>query len=130
MVGATQNLSPSERRDVAAAVAAARARTQAQFALVIVRQSDHYAFYPFVWGATLALVAGGCIALAYPHLDLRLAIIMQSVILAVIALALSSTPLRMLSVPPAAKHLHAHAMAHRDRRKRIMTRSGLMMERC
>lgn len=116
-------LTPAERKAVAAATASARARTRAQFALVVVPDSDHYRFYPPIWSACIALVAAGAIALVLPHLGLRLAVIIQAAIFAVLTLALELRPLRLLAAPPAAKRAAAHARAEGEFTARILARS-------
>jgi len=118
MVG--RELSPTERKDVAAAIASARARTKAQFVLVIVPESDHYRFYPPIWAACASLVAAGIIALAFPHLGLRVAFIIQAALFAMLTLALEWRPLRLLAAPPGAKHAAAHACANREFTARVL----------
>ena len=113
-------LSPAERKAVAAAIAAARARTKAQFALVIVPDSDHYRFYPPIWSACVALLAAGALAFAFPHLGLRLAFVIQAAIFAVLTLALEWRPLRLLAAPPGAKRAAAHACAEREFTARVL----------
>ncbi len=117
MVG---ELSPTERKDVAQAIASVRARTKAQFALVIVPDSDHYRFYPPIWAACVALLAAGALAFACPHLGLRLAFIIQAAIFAVLTLALEWRPLRLFVAPPAAKRAAAHARAEREFTARVL----------
>ncbi len=113
-------LSPAERKDVTAAIASARARTKAQFALVIVPDSDHYRFYPPIWAACIALIAAGVIAFAFPHLGLRIAFVIQAAIFAALTLALEWRPFRLLAVPPEAKRAAAHARAEREFTARVL----------
>ncbi|MGB8363695.1 MAG: hypothetical protein ACLQUZ_08030 [Rhizomicrobium sp.] len=120
MVGALKDLAPAERDRVAAAVAAAQARTDARFALVVVPASDRYHLYPVVWGAALAFVAAGIMALAWPHLTLRLAFSVETLVFVVASLLLEWRPLRFLVVPKRAKHEHARALAHREFAARIL----------
>ncbi len=121
MVGALKSLSPAEREKVAAAVAAAQARTYARFALVIVTASDRYHLYPVVWGATFALVTLGGLATGAPHMDLRWASTIVMAVFLVASLMLEWTPLRLFVVPKRAKHSHAHALAHREFAARILS---------
>ena len=118
MVG--RELSPAERKDVTQAIASVRARTKAQFALVIVPDSDHYRFYPPIWAACVALIAAGVIAFALPHLGLRLAFVIQAAIFAVLTLALEWRPLRLRVAPPEAKRAAAHAFAEREFTNRVL----------
>jgi putative membrane protein len=113
-------LSPAERKAVAAAIASARTRTKAQFALVIVPDSDHYRFYPPIWSACVALLAAGALAFAFPHLGLRLAFVIQAAVFAVLTLALEWRPLRLLAAPLAAKRAAAHARAQREFTARVL----------
>jgi putative membrane protein len=113
-------LSPAERKAVAAAIASARTRAKAQFALVIVPDSDHYRFYPPIWSACVALLAAGALAFAFPHLGLRLAFVIQAAVFAVLTLALEWRPLRLLAAPPAAKRAAAHARAQREFTARVL----------
>ena len=48
---AVRHLSPEERARIEAAVTAAEKRTSAEFAVVVARQSDEYAFFPLLWAA-------------------------------------------------------------------------------
>ena len=113
-------LTPAERKEVAQAIASVRARTKAQFALVIVPDSDHYRFYPPIWAACVALIAAGIIAFAFPHLGLRLAFVIQAAIFAVLTLALEWRPLRLFVAPPGAKRAAAHAFAERAFTNRVL----------
>ena len=66
----SRQLSADEKGRILAAVAAAEARTQVHVAVSIVPASDRYLLYPLVWAAVAALVAGGVLAFARPHLAL------------------------------------------------------------
>lgn len=121
MVAHFHDLAPADRERIAAAIAAAQARTEARFALVVVPVSDRYHLYPVVWGACLALIAAGVIAFFWPHLGLRLAFSIQAIIFMIASLALEWRPLRLLVVPRRAKHDHARALAHREFAARILS---------
>lgn len=115
-----KNLAPAEREKVTAAVAAAQARTQARFALVVVPASDRYRLYPVVWGAGAALIAAGVMAVFWPHLGLRLAFAVETLVFVVASLLLEWRPLRFFVVPKRSLHDHARALAHREFAARIL----------
>jgi putative membrane protein len=121
VVGALKNLTPAEHERVNAAIAAAQARTEARFAFVTVHASDRYHLYPVVWGATLALMAFGALALGLPHLAVRFAFAIVAAVFVVASLLLEWQPLRMLAVPANAKRAHARALAHREFAVRILS---------
>jgi putative membrane protein len=121
MVAALKNLSREEHDRIAAAVAAAEARTQARFALVVVPASDRYQLYPIVWGAMLAFVVLCALGLGLPHLDLRLAAIIVLAVFIVASFVLEWRPLRMRIVPKHVKHDHARNLAHREFAVRILS---------
>ena len=121
MVGALHHFSETDRKRIAAAIAAAEAKTEARFAFVAVGASDRYHLYPLVWGAVLALAALGGLALGLPHLNLRFAFAVVTAIFVVGSLVLEWRPLRMLIVPPRARHAHARMLAHREFAVRILS---------
>lgn len=59
-------LSETDKKRIETAVAAAEARTAAEFAVTVARASDRYAAYPLAWSTGLALAAGGALMLARP----------------------------------------------------------------
>jgi putative membrane protein len=123
MVISLENLAPAEREKVSAAVAAAQARTRARFALVVVPASDRYHLYPVVWGAGLALIAAGIMALVWPRLGLRTAFAVETLVFVTASLLLEWRPLRFLIVPGRTKREHARALAHREFAARILSHS-------
>lgn len=124
MVNALHKLAPSERERVSAAVAAAKARTSAHFALVIVPASDRYALYPIFWGAALAVLTLGILALARPHFGVRSAFCIEVAVFVIASVALEWPPLRARLVPRRIKHAHARALAHREFAARILAHDG------
>jgi putative membrane protein len=121
MVGALKNLSAAERERINAAIADAQARTHARFSFVAVEASDRYHLYPIVWGAALALLVFGGLALGLPRLDLRLAFIVVMAVFLAASIVLEWRPLRMAVVPARARRAHAHALAHREFAVRILS---------
>jgi putative membrane protein len=129
MVGALKNLTPDERARVSEAVAAAQSRTQARFAFVVVHASDRYHLYPVVWGAALAILSLGAMALgvhykAFPPIALSFAFTVQAAVFVLASLLLEWLPLRILIVPKHAKHAHARTLAHREFAVRILSHPG------
>lgn len=120
MVTSLKNLAAAEREKVSAAVTAAQARTQARFALVVVPASDRYRLYPVVWGAGAALIGAGIMAAFWPHLGLRFAFAVETLVFVGASLLLEWRPLRFFVVPKRSKHDHARALAHREFAARIL----------
>jgi putative membrane protein len=121
MVAALTGLSREDHEKIAAAIAAAQARTHARFALVVVPASDRYQLYPILWGAALALLVLCGIAIALPHLGVRLAAIIVLALFLVASTVLEWRPLRMAVVPERVKHAHARVLAHREFAVRILS---------
>jgi len=121
MVAALKGLTSADHEKINAAIAAAQDRTHARFAFVVVPASDRYQLYPVVWGSMLALVVLCALALAWPHLDLRLAAITVVAVFVVASLLLEWRPLRMAAVPKRVKHAHARMLAHREFAVRILS---------
>jgi putative membrane protein len=121
-------LTPDEQKRVDAAIADAQAKTRARFAVVVVRASDRYRFYPVLWGVITAFAAFGLIALlnpflppTYPHIGLRMTFAVVTAIFLVISLVLEWAPLRLGLVPRHVKNDHARALAHREFAVRILS---------
>lgn len=115
-----QNLSADERERLHAAIAEAESRTHARFVLSVVPASDRYLLFPLLWGALLALLAGGLLAVFWPALPLRYAFSIEAAIFVGLSLLLDWLPLRLLLVPPHIKRAHAHNLAHREFAARIL----------
>lgn len=125
MVGALKNLNAAERDRVSKALADAQSRTQARFAFVAVHASDRYHLYPVVWGAAIAILSLGIMALGvhyriFPPLALSFAFTVQAAVFVLASLSLEWLPLRILVVPKHAKHAHARTLAHREFAVRIL----------
>jgi putative membrane protein len=113
-------LSAEEKSRIHGAVAAAEARCHVHLAVSIVPASDRYALYPLVWGALLALFAGGAMALGWPHLHLREAFAIEAGIFIVFSLVFDGWPLRLMLVPRHVRSHYAQALAHREFAARIL----------
>lgn len=124
-------LSVSDRQRVHAAVVAAEARVPIHIAVSVVRASDRYALFPLVWGAVLALAAGGILALAAPKTGLREAFAIEAAVFVVLSLLLDWWPLRRLLVPRHIARRHAQSLAHREFAARILAsherKSGVLL---
>jgi putative membrane protein len=116
-------LSAEEKSRIHAAVVAAEARTQVHLAVSIVPASDRYALYPLVWGALLALFAGGLMALTWPHLHLREAFAVEAGVFIIASLLFDWWPLRLMLVPCHVRGRYAQALAHREFAARILASS-------
>jgi putative membrane protein len=113
-------LSSEDRSRIHAAVTAAGARVPIHIAASVVPASDRYALYPLVWGATVTLLAGAIMAVAWPHLPLREAFAIQAGVFIVFSLLFDWWPLRLLLVPRHLRRRHAQALAHREFAARIL----------
>lgn len=107
-------LTPDERARVQAALAAAQARTEARFALMIVPVSDRYAMYPLAWAGMVALAVGAALALFWQTLGLRLEFLLEAAAFGLTALALEWRPLHLALVPKRMKQMRARNMAHHE----------------
>ena len=104
-------LSSVDRARIEAAVTAAETRTSAEFAVVVAQSSDHYAAYPLLWSAVLALVAGGAVAVALPYTSAAMTIAVQAAVFVVSSLVLHVHALRVRLVPGSVAIEHARRLA-------------------
>jgi putative membrane protein len=107
-------LSPEDRTRIHAALAAAQARTHAQFTLMVVPISDRYAMYPVAWAGMFALAVGAVLALFWQHIGLRLGFLFEAAAFGFAALLLDIRPLHLALVPRRVKQARARNMAHRE----------------
>jgi putative membrane protein len=125
------DISKDETKCIHASIEAAEARAQAYIAFVAVPESDHYALYPIVWGALIALIAAGVIALFWPRFGSVEIVIGEGVLFIVISLILEWRPLKLLVVPAHIKQARARAFAHREFAARILAsperRGGVLL---
>jgi putative membrane protein len=106
-------LTSAENTRIHAAVVAAEARSDADFAVTVVPASDRYLLFPLLWAAVSALIAGGIVAVGWPGLGLRIGIAVEAGVFVVASLVLDWLPLRLMLVPKHHKHMQARALAHR-----------------
>ena len=120
MVG---NLTTDEKSRIYAAIADAESRTHVHVAVSIVPVSDRYLLYPVAWGAVIALLAVGVIAIGWPHFSLRQAFVVEALVFVVLSIVLEWRPLRLMFVPRAIRRHRAEALARREFAARILASS-------
>lgn len=104
-------LADTDRQRIEAAVAAAETRTSAEFAVVVAQASDHYAAFPLLWSALLALVAGGAVALVLPRASGGMVFAIEALLFVAGGLIFYTRPLRFRLVPAAIRNEHASRLA-------------------
>ena len=114
MVGLTRRLGEADAQRVRDAVAAAEQRSAARLILVVVPASDHYATYPALWAALIALGGGGLLAMLHPAIGLPLGFLAEAALFIALAAVFHLWPLRLALVPRHVKHLAAERLAHRE----------------
>jgi putative membrane protein len=113
------HFTPVEHQRIQTAIATIEQSTAADLDMVVVRVSDRYSLYPFVWAAIGALLATGLAVLLRPELASRTAIVIQLSFLIVLTLLFDWLPIRLSLVPARVKHAHARQLAHREFAARI-----------
>jgi putative membrane protein len=108
-----QRLTSEENARIHAAVLAAQARSESDFAVTVIPASDRYLLFPLLWAAVIALITGGVMAVGWPALGLRIGIAAEAGVFVVASLVLDWLPLRLMLVPRHHKHMQARALAHR-----------------
>ena len=104
-------LSETDKKRIEAAVAAAEARTAAEFAVTVARASDRYAAYPLAWATGLALAAGGVLMLARPMTSGSILLSVVSALFIVLAIALNFPGLRHRLAPGRIKRAQVERLA-------------------
>jgi len=124
-----KSLSKSDHESLKRAVDAAEQRTGAHLALVVVPVSDRYHTYPLAYGASLALVLGGALAVFWPQLPLRTGFVAEAAMFALFSIVFDWMPLRLSLVPASIRRARARNFAHREFGARIATthRGGLLL---
>lgn len=123
MVIGTKNISTAEKRRLAAALAAAKAKTSARIALTVVYVSDKYPLYSMVYGALTGIAVLGAMALGWPDLPLRDAFTAALGTTIVATAALDWLPLRLKFIPWHAKLWECWELAHRSFAARILAQN-------
>ena len=116
-------LTANEKARIHAAVVVAESRTHVHVAVSVIPASDRYLLYPVAWGAIVALVAGGVLAIGWPHFPLREAFALEAILFVVLSLALEWWPLRLMLVPRTIRRHRAGILAKREFAARILASS-------
>lgn len=113
------------------AVAAARAATGAHFDFVAVPASDHYALFPEVWAAAVALVLTGVLALMKPWLSIGTGFAVTTVLFIAFSVAFEWWPIRVRLVPRIYRRIAASRMARHQFAAHLISRdlehNGVML---
>jgi putative membrane protein len=115
-----RHLTADEKARIHATVADAESRTHVHVAVSVVPASDRYLLYPLVWGAIVALMAGGVLAIGWPRFPMREAFAVEASLFVVLSLLFEWLPLRLALVPRAIRRHRAQALAHREFAARIL----------
>ncbi len=111
MVDPLHALPASDRERIRKAVETARASTSAKFDFAVVPASDHYALFPEIWAAAVALVLTGVLALAKPWLSIGTGFVVSVVLFIAFSVAFEWWPIRVRLVPRFYKRICASRMA-------------------
>ncbi len=104
-------LTEHEKRQIAAAIAAAEHKTQGELVTVITRCSDDYRYIPLLWAALLALLVPGVLSVLENPLPGDLAYLAQICTFLGAAVLFNWLPLKMRLIPADVKRLRAHRLA-------------------
>jgi putative membrane protein len=107
-------LNKQELEQVAAAIAAVEAKTDAELVTVLAGQADSYLYIPTLWAAMTALLLPALIKLTPFWLVAEDLFILQWIIFAVLAVVLRWQPLMMRLVPKQVKYWRAENLARRQ----------------
>jgi putative membrane protein len=116
-------LTAADKARIHAAVTSAESRTHVHVAVSIVPASDRYLLYPVAWGAVVALVAGGVLAMGWPYFSLREAFAIEAIVFVVLSIVLEWWPLRLMIVPRAIRRHRAETLAQREFGARVLASS-------
>lgn len=116
-------LTANEKARIHAAIADAESRTSVHIAVSIVPASDRYLLYPVAWGAIVALVAGGVLAIGWPNISLREAFAVEAIVFVVLSVVFEWWPLRLKLVPRTIRGHRAQALAQREFAARVLASS-------
>lgn len=104
-------LSESDKTRIEAAVAAAEARTGAEFAVTVARAADRYAAFPLAWSTGLALAGGGVLMLARPMVSASVLLSAIAALFVLLTVALGFPAMRHRLAPPRFKRAQAERLA-------------------
>jgi putative membrane protein len=124
-------LSVDDQTRIEEAVAAAEARTSAEFALAVAQAADRYAAYPMLWAALAALLTGGAIAIVHPAIGIGVAFAIQAVVFVCAGIMLHLPALRPRLAPAAVRREEAAKLARLQFaalvQRRTESRAGLLL---
>lgn len=104
-------LTETDKNRIEAAVAAAEARTGAEFAVTVARASDRYAAFPLAWSTGLALAAGVALALTRPMISGAVLLSAVATLFILLAIVFGFPGVRHRLAPGALKRSHARRLA-------------------
>jgi putative membrane protein len=107
-------LNPEERQRVATVTKEIQDRTGTEVVVIVRPASDRYALYPLLWASMGAIVVGAVVGIVFPRIPIRIATLVQALILFMLALAFDWMPLRMRLVPRHTSRSLAHALARHE----------------
>jgi putative membrane protein len=107
-------LTPADLSAIEAAVEAAEARTSAEIVVTIAEMSDDYRLFTVPYAAVIGFAVFGGLALVMPDLHVRMAFLITGGVTLAAAAALQWAPLRLLTVPRAAREAAAERLAREE----------------
>ncbi|MGE4064162.1 MAG: TPM domain-containing protein [Rhodospirillaceae bacterium] len=107
-------LSDADKRFLEEAVKAAEARTSAELVLAVADVCDDYRLHTVPYAAVLGFVVFGGLALFVPDLHVRVAFLLTGAVTLATGAALQWLPLRLLTVPRAAREDAAERLAREE----------------
>ena len=123
MVDPLHLFSAGERERIRHAIDEARRGTSAHFSFVSVPASDHYAWFPVVWAAIVALVLTGVLAFVRPHWSIALGFAANAVLFVVLSFIFDWWPIRVRLVPRHFKRIALSNAAHRAYAAHVLVHS-------
>ena len=104
-------LSEADRNRIEAAVTTLEAKSSAELAVVVARQSHDYGAYPFLWSAAAGLFAGGILAVGWSDARAIDVILIEGIVFVLSYLVLHFTGLGVALIPKRLKSSHARRLA-------------------
>ena len=124
-------LSEADRNRIEAAVTALEAKSSAELAVAVARQSHDYGAYPFLWSAAAGLFAGGLLAVGWSDARAIDVILIEGIVFVLSYLVLHFTGLGVALIPKRLKSSHARRLAAAEFAtlvaQRTTGRSGMLL---
>jgi putative membrane protein len=114
LVDNLHHLPAADRERIRAAIEHVRTSTAAKFAFAAVPASDHYAFFPEIWAAVVALALTGVLALVRPHLSIGAGFAVNAALFVALSFVFEWWPIRLWLVPAGFKRMAVARMARRQ----------------